>query len=123
MGDRMTQPLPALSPLAAPAAPRGGTEAAQRRAAEAFEAQVLGALLQPMFETLATDGPFGGGNAEAQWRPMLVEQFGRAMAKAGGVGLGAAVLAEMQRLQAEAQAGPQVGSQLGPQAPAGGSGR
>jgi Rod binding domain-containing protein len=53
-----------------------------------------------MFATLPSDGAFGGGSAEAQWRPMLVEQFGRAMAHAGGVGIGQAVLAEMQRLQA-----------------------
>jgi Rod binding domain-containing protein len=54
-----------------------------------------------MFATLPSDGAFGGGSAEAQWRPMLVEQFGRAMARAGGVGIGHAVLTEMQHLQAQ----------------------
>jgi Rod binding domain-containing protein len=79
----------------------GGSPRSQQRTAEDFEAQMLGALLQPMFATLPSDGAFGGGSAEAQWRPMLVEQFGRALARAGGVGIGHAVLAEMQRLQAQ----------------------
>lgn len=82
--------------------PQGTTPKAQLRASQDFEAQMLGALLQPMFDTLPTNGPFGGGSAEAQWRPMLVENFGRAMARAGGVGIGGAVLAQMQRLQAQA---------------------
>ncbi|MBP0447472.1 rod-binding protein [Roseomonas sp. SSH11] len=62
---------------------------------------MLGALLQPMFAAIPNDGAFSGGSAEAQWRPMLVEQYGRAMARAGGVGISQAVLAEMQRLQAQ----------------------
>ena len=74
---------------------------AMRKAAQDFEAQRLGALLQPMFETLPTNGPMGGGMAEGQWRPMLVEQFGKKMAKAGGVGIGHAVYRDMMRLQAQ----------------------
>lgn len=74
---------------------------AMRKAAQDFEAQMLGALLQPMFETLPTNGPMGGGMAEGQWRPMLVEQFGKQMAKAGGVGIGHAVYRDMMRLQAQ----------------------
>ncbi|WP_419898088.1 rod-binding protein [Roseomonas sp. USHLN139] len=73
---------------------------AMRKTAQEFEAQMLGAMLQPMFETLPTNGPMGGGAAEAQWRPMLVEQFGKQMAKAGGVGIGNAVYRDMMRLQA-----------------------
>lgn len=99
------QPGQTEGPLAAP---RGSTPDAQRRAAEDFEAQMLGALLQPMFNTVPANDTFGGGSAEAQWRPMLVEQFGHAMAHAGGVGIGSAVLAEMQRIQAQAT---QPGSQ------------
>ncbi|WP_159999896.1 rod-binding protein [Roseomonas sp. 18066] len=77
---------------------------AMRKTAQEFEAQMLGAMLQPMFETLPTNGPMGGGAAEAQWRPMLVEQFGKQMAKAGGVGIGDAVYRDMMRLQSQGQA-------------------
>ena len=75
------------------------TPAAMRRAAQAFEAQALGALFQPLFEGLSTTGPLGGGAAEAQWRPMLVDAIARDLARAGGLGLANAVLREMTRLQ------------------------
>lgn len=93
------------APTAAPAASRPAAAhdphfmAKARKAAEAFEAQALGALLQPMFEGLSTGGTFGGGQAEAMWRPMLVTEFGRAMAANGGVGIANSVLAHMLKLQ------------------------
>ncbi len=40
-----------------------------------------------MFAGIATDGPFGGGNEEKQWRSMLNEQFANAIAKSGGIGI------------------------------------
>jgi Rod binding domain-containing protein len=89
---RPDTPPPALSQPRAHADP-----AAARRVAEAFEGQVIGALLQPMFEGLSSSGPFSGGAAEAQWRPMLVEEIGRSVARAGGLGIAAAVLREVQR--------------------------
>jgi Rod binding domain-containing protein len=83
------------------------TLAATRAAAQKFEAQALGSLLAPMFETLSTKGPFGGGSAEAMWRPMLVSEFGRVMAEAGGIGLADAVLRTMLAAQeAGAPQGP-----------------
>ncbi len=62
------------------------------KAARAFEAMALGALLQPMFEGLGKAGPFGGGAAEAMWRPVLVNEIARAMAEAGGLGIAQMVL-------------------------------
>jgi Rod binding domain-containing protein len=82
-----------------------GEGARARQAAQAFEAQALGVLLQPMFEGLGTKGPFGGGAAEAQWRPMLVEAIARDLSRAGGLGLAPPVLREMLRLQ-ERRSGP-----------------
>ncbi len=73
--------------------------AAARRAAVDFEGQALGALLQPMFQGISARGPFGGGAAEEMWRPMLVEEFGRAMAKSGGIGIADAVLRHMLQQQ------------------------
>lgn len=97
--------MEAQAPTAAPAASRPAAAhdphymAKARKAAEAFEAQALGALLQPMFEGLETGGPFGGGQAEAMWRPMLITEFGRAMAANGGIGIADSVLAHMLKLQ------------------------
>jgi flagellar protein FlgJ len=81
-----------MTPIAAPPA--------LRRAAQAFEAQALGQLLQPIFATLPK-GRFGGGAAEAQWQPMLVDEMAKAASRSGhGFGLGDAVLREMLRWQA-----------------------
>lgn len=93
-------PLPAR-PLAqqGPAAPGAG-DAKLKAVAEQFEGMVLSELLAPMFEALDTDGLGGGGSGERMFRPMLVERYAQAMAKAGGLGVGNSVLAELVRLQA-----------------------
>jgi flagellar protein FlgJ len=79
--------------------------ATARAAARQFEGHALGALLQPMFEGISARGPFGGGAAEEMWRPMLVAEFGKVMAAAGGVGLADAVLRQMIAAQ-EARSTP-----------------
>lgn len=74
------------------------TEAALQRAATQFETQALGILLQPVFATAdASRGPFGGGPAEAQWRPMLVDAYAAAAVRAGGLGIAQAVFRELRR--------------------------
>ncbi len=93
---------PAAPPAPAPAAPRvapGAAPAALARVARDFEAQALAALLGPVFETVPADGPFAGGAAERQWRPMLVDAIAKDMARAGGLGIGDAVLRELLRAQ------------------------
>ena len=73
-----------------------------RRLAQEFEAQAVSAMFQPVFAALPTDGPFGGGKAEAQWRPMLVDAIARDLARSGGLGIGAAVERELLRAQERA---------------------
>jgi Rod binding domain-containing protein len=80
---------------AAPAASQGQL----RRLAQEFEAQAVAAMFQPVFAALPTDGPFGGGNAEGQWRPLLVDAIARDMARTGGIGIGEAVFRELLRAQ------------------------
>ncbi|MCA3349993.1 MAG: rod-binding protein [Roseomonas sp.] len=76
----------------------GLSEAAMRKSAKDFEAQALGFLLQPMFATVdMSKSSFGGGQAEAQWRPMLVEAFAAAAVRAGGVGIADSVYRELLR--------------------------
>jgi Rod binding domain-containing protein len=91
----------------APMPPTGGTQTPARmlQAAQSFEAQVLAQLLQPAFAAAdASRSPFGGGSAEAQWRPMLVEAFAASAARGGrGIGLTDMVLRHMVRAQEAAQ--------------------
>lgn len=74
-------------------------EAAVDKSAQEFEAMFLAQMLQPMFEGLGSDGYFGGGPGEKAYRGMLVEEYGKAIARAGGVGIAEKVKAEMIKLQ------------------------
>lgn len=67
--------------------------------AKQFEAQLIGLLLQPMFEGLSTDGPFGGGEAEGTYRSFMVDAIGKQVAKVGGLGISGPVAREMLRMQ------------------------
>lgn len=67
--------------------------------AEAFEGQLVAIMLQPMFEGLGNGGPFGGGSAEGTWRSFMLDAMGKQVAKGGGIGLAAPVMAEMLKMQ------------------------
>ncbi len=70
------------------------------QAAQAFEANMLGELLKPMFDTVdSAHGLFGGGDGEATWRPMLTEQLAKHIAAHGGLGLAGPVLRQMLHAQ------------------------
>ncbi len=92
-----------LLPLA-PALPPSNLPPAQviklRQAAQEFEAMALGQLLAPMFNTVDTAHSwFGGGEAEATWKPMLVDAIAKQVAAHGGLGLAGPVFAAMLRAQ------------------------
>lgn len=77
-----------------------------RRAAEAFEGQVLALMLKPIFATANTArSGFGGGAAEEQWQPMMTEAYANRMAAAGGLGIRDMVLGHMIRIQESAMRG------------------
>ena len=56
-------------------------------------------MLKPMFEGIKPEAPFGGGNSEAMWRSMQIEEYGKAITKAGGIGIADSVYREMIKLQ------------------------
>lgn len=83
--------------------PSGGAQspARMRQTAQAFEAQVLAQLMQPAFDTVdSSKSAFGGGAAEAQWRPMMVEAYAAGAARSGqGIGIQEMVLRHMLQMQ------------------------
>lgn len=81
-----------------PAAPAADA-ARMRRTAQEFEATFLAQMLRPMFEGLSTEAPFGGGHAEETWRGFLIDEMGKQISRAGGIGLADQVMAEMIRMQ------------------------
>ena len=89
----------AAMPAAPPDMPPAQT-AKLWHAAQEFEAMALGELLAPMFQTIdVAHSPFGGGEAEAMWQPMLVDAIAKQTAAHGGFGLAPQVFAAMLHAQ------------------------
>ncbi|MBL6958351.1 MAG: rod-binding protein [Rhodospirillales bacterium] len=70
-----------------------------RKVAQDFEAFFLGQSLQPMFSSLDSAPPFGGGQAESMWRSMQVDEYGKAIARSGGIGIADAIVSELLKSQ------------------------
>ena len=90
-------PSAAMSAASAAVAP--GDIQSMRQSSVEFESVFLSAMLAPMFETLSTEEPFGGGEAESTWRGLLSEQYANSIAKSGGVGIADSVLQQLVALQ------------------------
>ena len=70
-----------------------------KETAEQFEAVFLSQMLTHMFSGIKADKLFGGGSAEETYRTLMVQEYGKILAKAGGVGIADAVLKEILTLQ------------------------
>jgi Rod binding domain-containing protein len=70
------------------------------RVSRDFEAMFLSNMLQPMFAGLKTSkGMFGGGHAEETFQAMLVDEYGKVIAKSGGLGIAKMVHDQILQLQ------------------------
>lgn len=76
-----------------------GDPASARRTAEDFEAFFLSQVFEEMFSGLEPDALFGGGSAEQTYRSLLFQEYGRAVARSGGIGLADSVQREILKLQ------------------------
>jgi len=70
-----------------------------RKVAQDFEAVFIGQMLQPLFKNIGAESPFGGGQSEAMWRTMQVDEYGKAITKAGGIGIANQVFQEILKTQ------------------------
>ena len=68
-------------------------------AAQDFEAVFLGEMIKPMFDGIKVDDNFGGGRGEEVFSGLLVEEYGKTMARAGGIGIASFVREELIRQQ------------------------
>ncbi len=74
------------------------------KAAQDFTAVALGEMLKPMFDTVdESGGMFGGGPGEQTWRPMMIDEIAKAMARQGGLGLSGPVTQAMLQIQEKAR--------------------
>jgi Rod binding domain-containing protein len=70
------------------------------KAAQNFEAMTLSEFLKPMFDTVdLSKSPLGGGEAEQQWKPMMIDALAKQITAAGGIGLAQPVFTQIIRMQ------------------------
>ena len=82
-----------------PRIPKIHNLAEAKKAAQEFEAVFLSQMLKPMFENVEAEAPFGGGTGADVWKGLQIEEYGKVIAKAGGIGLADKIFAEILKMQ------------------------
>ena len=70
--------------------------------AQDFEAVFVAEMMKPMFEGISTEAPFGGGKGEEVFRGMLIQEYGKEIARTETIGLSSHIKQEMIRMQEQA---------------------
>lgn len=70
--------------------------------AENFEAFFITRMMESMFEGVSTDGIMGGGHAEKVYRSMLLDEYGKEMAKTGRIGVKDDLMRSILEMQEQA---------------------
>ena len=84
----------------APAAQGSEVNPKVMKAAQDFEAMTIGQMLQPMFDTVdQSQGMFGGGAGESNFKPMLVTEMAKQVESHGGFGLAQGIYQQMLKMQ------------------------
>jgi len=101
-----TEAQMALAPLAsttvkAPVA--GANVAATKKVAQQFEGVLVSEMLNDMFQGVGTGGMFGGGPGEEMFRSLMIDEYGKQIARQGGLGLADGVTRELLKRQEGAQ--------------------
>ena len=90
----------AVPTVAAPAPQGPEVNPKVMKAAQDFEAMTIGQLLQPMFDTVdQSQGLFGGGAGESNFKPMLVSEMAKQVESHGGFGLAQGIYQQMLKMQ------------------------
>lgn len=97
-----SRPLPQARP--ADIGQGGGRQAQVETAARDFEAVFISQMLSHMWAGIEVDETFGGGHGEEMFRSLMIEEQGKMMARAGGLGLADDVKRTMLQIQ-EARTG------------------
>lgn len=85
-------------------ATQGKSVDATRKAAQEFVSFFASQMIQPMFEGIKSDEMFGGGVGEDTWKSMMIDQYGKEIARQDGLGLTDQVMTAMLQAQEKANA-------------------
>jgi peptidoglycan hydrolase FlgJ len=91
MSPNFATTLATTRPLTVAAPHPTANVAAAKKAAQQFEGVFISEFLGNMFDGISTDGPFGGGQGEAMFRSLMLDEYGKQMAASGGFGLADAI--------------------------------
>ena len=83
-------------------APRGGmkvNEAGIEKVAEDFEAFFAGTYFEQMFSGIKPDSVTGGGEGESMFRSLMIQEYGKAVAKQHSLGIADVVKRQLLQLQ------------------------
>ena len=94
-------PLDRFGTLRQDAAPAidAKTAAKAKAAAEDFEAFFVSHAFEDMFAGMSSDPVFGGGEGEDMFKSLLLQEYGKQVAKAGGIGVSEMVQRQLLQLQ------------------------
>ncbi|MGF1624990.1 MAG: rod-binding protein [Alphaproteobacteria bacterium] len=97
--------LPFASHQPAPPRPQAqpGDTAGAAKAAQEFEAFVIGEFVDVMFQGIEEDPMFGGGSGGQMFKSLLHREYANEIAASGGFGIADAVTAELLRAQENAR--------------------
>jgi Rod binding domain-containing protein len=87
----------------APGVARSAGTSSVAKTAQDFEAMFVAQLLQPMFKGVDMSAMGGDSPGNGVYKEMLVREYGKAIAEAGGLGIADTVKQEMLRIQEQAQ--------------------
>ena len=80
-----------------------------KETAEDFEAFFVARMMESMFEGVQPNGLTGGGEAEKIYRSLLLNEYGKTMAKTGSIGVSDMIMDAIIQMQ-EAQSSTEIRS-------------
>jgi Rod binding domain-containing protein len=90
LGGLRNRPVPTIDQAQA---------AKAKDAAQDFEAFFVTHAFEDMFAGISSDPLFGGGEAENMFQSFLLQEYGKTVAKAGGIGVADMVQRQLLQLQ------------------------
>lgn len=104
MSDVATQGMTAIQSAQINTPAATGSPAQIKSKAQEFEGVFIAQMLGQMFQGISTDGPFGGGQGEQMFRSLMMDEYGKQIAKQGGIGIATSVTRELLKHQEAANA-------------------
>jgi Rod binding domain-containing protein len=86
------------SPISAKLGAGGGVNAAQiNTTAKDFESMFISQMVENMFGDSSGDSAFGTGDTNDIYKGMMVQEYGKIIAKAGGIGIASQISSGVSR--------------------------